>query len=436
MPPQSSIFRITLVGLISLALAMGIGRFAFTPLLPMMREDGLVNITDGGLLASVHFLGYWLGAVIATKVPCPPRMMLRLSLLAIGLGTWGMGLTDDFTVWLILRWLSGVCSAWVLVLISNYYVKHLTDTGRADCQGWVFSGVGAGISITGLGCLAFMVNGTGSSESWRIIGALSLITICAACYGMGREIPAVRRVVRVRESQRSPLDWRAVVAYGAAGIGYVIPATYLPVMAREIVQSPLIFGWGWPVFGAAAFVSTLLAARFQKRYSNRQIWAASQVVMAIGLLLPVIHPHILTIITAGLCVGGTFMVITMTGMKEAHRIAPSGDVMRHIAVMTASFATGQIIGPVFAGSIYDLTQSFTIALVITSAALVITAMTLMGKVSAVGRLIGAVWEVLTAWQRRLRMRTHLANMDAHQLEDVGLTRKQVEHEASKSFWRA
>ena len=378
MSPQSSIFRITLVGLVSLALAMGIGRFAFTPLLPMMREDGLVSITDGGLLASVHFLGYWLGAVFATKIPCPPKMMLRVSLLVIGVGTVGMGVTDDFTVWLILRWLSGVCSAWTLVLVSNYYVKHLADNGRAEYQGWVFSGVGAGILIAGLGSLAFMVNQIGSSLSWQIMGVISLIAVCAVCLNMGPEIPAVRLVVHNRESQRTPLIWRTVVAYGAAGIGYSIPATYLPVMAREIVQSPLIFGWSWPVFGAAAFVSTLLAARFQRRYSNRQIWAASQVVMAIGLLLPVIHPHILTIITAGLCVGGTFMIITMTGMKEAHRIAPPQDVMRHIAVMTTSFATGQMIGPVFASSVYDLTQSFAVSLIMTSATLIITAMTLMG----------------------------------------------------------
>ncbi len=73
MSPQSSIFRITLVGLVSLALAMGIGRFAFTPLLPMMREDGLVSIMDGGFLASIHFLGYWLGAVFATKIPARLR---------------------------------------------------------------------------------------------------------------------------------------------------------------------------------------------------------------------------------------------------------------------------------------------------------------------------------------------------------------------------
>ncbi len=103
--------------------------------------------------------------------------------------------------------------------------------------------------------------------------------------------------------------------------------------------------------------------------------------MAIGLLLPVIHPHIFTIITAGLCVGGTFMIITMTGMKEAHRIAPPQDVMRHIAVMTVSFATGQIIGPVFASSVYNLTQSFAVSLIITSATLIITAMTLMAGFS-------------------------------------------------------
>ncbi len=263
------------------------------------------------------------------------------------------------------------------MLVGNYYVKHLADNGRAEYQGWVFSGVGAGILFAGLGSLVFMVNQIGSSLSWQIIGAISLIAICAVCFNMGPEIPAARLVVHNRESHRSPLDWRTVVVYGAAGFGYSIPATYLPVMAREIIQSPLIFGWSWPVFGAAAFVSTLLAARFQRRYSNRQIWAASQVVMAIGLLLPVIHPHILTIITAGLCVGGTFMVITMTGMKEAHRIAPPQDVMRHIAVMTMSFATGQMIGPVFASSVYHLTQGFTVSLIITSATLIITAMTLV-----------------------------------------------------------
>jgi predicted MFS family arabinose efflux permease len=373
MSSQSQIFRITLVGLVSLALAMGIGRFAFTPLLPTMREDGLVTIMEGGFLASVHFFGYWLGAMLAAQIPYAPRITLRVSLLIIGVATLGMGMTDSFTVWLTLRWLSGVCSAWTLVLISKYYVQYLAQQGRADYQGWVFSGVGAGIALAGLGCLAFMVNQIGSAIGWQITGAVSLIAIAAVWLAMGPEIPALRPAPYREQSPPSPLDWRCVVAYGAAGIGYIIPATYLPVMAREIVQSPLIFGWSWPVFGAAAFVSTPLAARLQKRYSNRQVWAASQAVMAVGLLLPVLHSHILTIIAAGVCVGGTFMIITMAGMQEAHRIAPPRDVIRHIAVMTASFATGQMIGPLFASAVFDVAQSFAPSLIVTSAILIVTA---------------------------------------------------------------
>ena len=378
---SSSIFRITLIGLVVLALAMGIGRFAFTPLLPMMRSDGLISISEGGFLTAVHFLGYWLGAVFATKIPCPPKKLLQLSLFGIGIGTVAMGVTDEFTVWSTGRFLTGVCSAWSLVLVSNYYLKYLANNDRVGVvlQGWIFSGVGAGIAIAGLSCLVFMLSQISSALSWQIMGGASLLVGGIICFNMGAEIPAQRPVNQHRESAHSPLDWRIIIAYGVMGMGYIIPATYLPVMAREIVQSPLIFGWSWPIFGAAAFVSTIFAAKLHRRYSNRQLWAISQVVMAVGLMLPVFYPNILTIFSAGLCVGGTFMIITMTGMKEAHRIAPAHDVIRHIAVMTASFATGQMIGPVFASTVYDLTQSFAFSLVSTSVALIITAMTLMNS---------------------------------------------------------
>ena len=71
------------------------------------------------------------------------------------------------------------------------------------------------------------------------------------------------------------------------------------------------------------------------------------------------------------------MIITMTGMKEAHRIASPDDVIRHIAIMTASFAAGQIIGPVFASSLYFFTKSFSISLITSSAILLITIIPLM-----------------------------------------------------------
>jgi predicted MFS family arabinose efflux permease len=377
MSAQMSHSRIVLIGLASLAIAMGIGRFAFTPLLPLMQQDGLLGIADGGLLASVHFLGYWLGAVLAARLPSSPKATLRLSLIAIGLCTLGMGLTGHLAVWLALRWLAGACSAFIMVMVSNFYLKPLVADRRATKQGWVFSGVGAGIAIAGLGTLALMVLHIDSARSWQIFGIVSLAAAGLVCLRLGPEIPGSRAAAHRHAVERAPLHWRVVIAYGAAGIGYVIPATYLPVMARAIVPSPLVFGWTWPVFGAAAFVSTLLAARLQRRFTNRHLWATSQFIMAAGLLLPVVAPHIATIIVAGVCVGGTFMIVTMAGMQEAHRIAPPHDVMRHIAVMTAAFATGQMAGPLFAGAIQGVTGSFTAALLMTSALLLMTATSLI-----------------------------------------------------------
>lgn len=370
MPLPRTLLFTTTAGLLALAVAMGVGRFAFTPLLPLMQEDGLVDISAGGTLASVHFLGYLLGALMAGRLRGPPKRSLCASLVTIAVATLAMGLTDSFAFWLVLRFLCGLCSAFTLVLVSNHIIKRLAASGHAGLQGWVFSGVGAGIAAVGLGTLALMAVGAGSALGWQVTGAVSLIACFGACRLIGREGQDAGSVTPQSAASRTPLAWGPILAYGAAGIGYVIPATYLPVMAREAVQSPLVFGWSWPLFGAAAFLSTLLSARLHQNYSNRRIWAASQGVMAIGLLLPAIYPHIATIAVAALGVGGTFMIITMAGMKEAHRIAPAQDVQRHIVALTAAFATGQIIGPVFAGWAHDATGSFSAPLIITSIALV------------------------------------------------------------------
>ncbi|MCP4071503.1 MAG: YbfB/YjiJ family MFS transporter [Hyphomicrobiales bacterium] len=377
MATQTSSLKIAFVGLSSLVIAMGIGRFVFTPLLPLMLNDGLVNISQGGWLASVHFLGYWLGAVFAAKLPFTPQSALRLSLIGIGLCTLGMGLMNQYEAWLALRFLAGIFSAFTLVLISNFYIRHLATIGAPAKQGWVFSGVGAGILITGFGTLAIMISGVDSSTSWQIFGVASLLSAILVSINIGPEISDIPPNNVQQRSKRTPLIWNIIIPYGALGVGYVIPATYLPLMARDIIPDPVLFGWAWPIFGFAAFLSTFFAVRLERRYSIREIWFASQVILAAGLLFPVIFPHITTIIISGICVGGTFMIITMMGMKETHRLAPSQDIMHHLAVMTAAFASGQIIGPVFASTIFALTQSFSASLVFASVLLIITAVALL-----------------------------------------------------------
>jgi MFS family permease len=148
-------------------------------------------------------------------------------------------------------------------------------------------------------------------------------------------------------SEGAPLTtqaWTAGFCYGAFGYGYIIPATFLPALAREVIKDPAVFSWVWPVFGVAAALSTVFAVRLLPALSSRRLWAYGQWVLAFGVVAPVFAVNLTTLLFAALCVGGTFMVITMAGIQEARRLGGARST-RVVAVYTASFALGQIVGP-------------------------------------------------------------------------------------------
>jgi MFS family permease len=364
-------------GLAALALGMGIGRFAMTPMLPFMISDDAVSVTGGGWLATLHFAGYLAGALVAVRIPVRPIVLLPASMAVIVLSTLTMGLSGEFAVWGVSRVAAGLASAWILVAVSRVLVAGLSEESRSVGQGLIFSGVGAGVALAGLMCLLFGETGTSSRNGWLLLGltgaGLAVLSWAAARKSFSASGPAERSA----HGQRVRLDWRAVVAYGMAGLGYVIPATYLPLLAQQIIAEPALFGLAWPVFGAAAALSTVLAARLFDRMGNRMVWTGAQVMMAIGVLLPVLVDGLASVIVAGLFVGGTFMVVTMAGVREAHRMAPPADVARHIAALTASFAAGQMAGPVLAGYTFDVTGDFDGPLVLAAILLAGTALLLL-----------------------------------------------------------
>ncbi len=134
------------------------------------------------------------------------------------------------------------------------------------------------------------------------------------------------------------------LAYGVFGFGYIIPATFLPAMAKQRIADPALFGWAWPLFGLAGLVSTLIACRLMVRYSNRRVWGVSHLIMGAGVSVPLVLGGMGGIVLSALCVGGTFMVITSAGIQEARRLAPH-DPAPLMARLTVAFALGQILGP-------------------------------------------------------------------------------------------
>lgn len=128
------------------------------------------------------------------------------------------------------------------------------------------------------------------------------------------------------------------------GFGYIVPATFLPAMAREQVSDPLVFGLTWPIFGLAAAISVGAAARLLSDWPRRRVWSLAQGTMALGTVLPLATKALWGLAVSALFVGGTFMVATMAGLQLAREQCPANPTPL-LARMTVAFAAGQIAGP-------------------------------------------------------------------------------------------
>jgi len=357
---------VALAGLAALAVAIGIGRFAFTPILPMMQADAGLSIRAGAWLASANYVGYLVGAILAIAVGIRPRTAIRGALITIGVATLGMGFLHDLGGWLVLRAVAGFASAWVLVFGSAWCLARLATLGRPLLPSAVFAGTGSGITAAGVFCLVFMHREATSAQAWIGLGVLSLAATAAIwpVFSAHDDAPRTRDRDRIVRGYQWNAEARLLaICYGAFGFGYIIPATFLPVLARRVVSDPAIFGWAWPVFGAAAALSTFAAALSRRFIGARRLWIAGHVIMAAGLVIPIVWAGITGIVLAALSVGGTFMVVTMVGMQEAQRVGGT-EARRLMAAMTSAFAAGQIVGPLAAGYLVGPDGSFSAALLL------------------------------------------------------------------------
>jgi predicted MFS family arabinose efflux permease len=367
-----------LAGLMALAIAMGIGRFAFTPLLPMMLGDAGLTVVQGGWLASANYVGYLVGGITAVALPLGAVRVIRMGLAAVGVATLAMGVSDSLPSWIVWRAIAGVASAWVLVFASSWcleqFAAHADGSRRAMLGAALFAGVGVGITFTGVTCVALLMAHASSRVAWIALGVVSLAGTAALWNRFGE---AHASAPAANPGARSDGAWPALIAcYGAFGFGYIIPATFLSAMAREVMPDPAIYGWSWPVFGVAAAVSTFAAAVMRRRLSDRAIWIGGHFVMAAGVMVPLVSKGLGGIVASALLVGGTFMVVTMAGMQEARRVAgPRARAL--IAAMTSSFAAGQIAGPLAVSFLAARGEGYGTALIAAGAALVASALALL-----------------------------------------------------------
>jgi len=361
-PAAPSHRRIILIGLVALAVAMGVGRFAFTPLMPLMMRDATLDVATGAEWAAANYVGYLVGALSAPWFAANPQRGLQLGLMGVAVSTLGMAGVDHSPAWSggWLRGVSGICSAWVLVCASSWCLPELTRLQAAAKSGWIYAGVGTGIALTGT--LTWL---GGHQLAWVLWIELALLAAMGSAY-VRWALPSSSHVTPGHAANASLLNTPSkgghsrglILCYGAFGYGYIVSATFLPTMARQLVDDPLIFGLTWPLFGLAAALSVALAARGLGHWPRRQVWALAQAVMAMGTLIPLLQQSLWALTLSAMLVGGTFMVATMAGLQLARERMPANPTPL-LARMTGAFAAGQIAGPLLVRlmATQDLTQA-------------------------------------------------------------------------------
>lgn len=337
--------RIAVGGFMALLVAMGIGRFAFTPQVPLMISAGQLTLTSAGLVAAANYTGYLLGAFDAMRATRGLERRLWLGLWgaaamtllsAAARGPWQHG---------VIRVIIGVASGWSMVMVSAWTHDQLARLGRPALSAAVFAGPGTGILVSGL--LAIIVGRyhVGAGDAWLIYGITALLPIAAISAFLPRRGElAPRKTTDAMPYLNRPLK-NLVWSYSLAGFGYILPATFLSQMAAQRFPDSAFAPWVWPVFGAAGVAGIGIGILTRRHATPGQRLALTLWAQALGVALMIGLPGVSSLIIGALLTGGGFLNVVHLTLECSRRQAPE-HTQYMAGLLTCGYGIGQLVGPV------------------------------------------------------------------------------------------
>ncbi len=345
-------------GAATLLVAMGLGRFAFTALLPAMQAEAGFGDADAGLMASLNLAGYlagvfWAGRAAPTARPILFRAALAVAVLCIA----GMGLPLGLWVWDGLRLAAGLSSGLLFVLATAFVLERGAATGPTGAA-LHFAGVGTGIALSGL--VAQLL--PDPRLAWGFLAVVALLLALPANGVPGESL---------RRSGAGPtaaprLRWSGLflllfVAYALEGLGYIVTGTFLVAILRRLPETAHLASFAWILAGLAAIPSPLVWTRLAHRFGAWATLAVAYLVQAIGILLPLTGSPAAALVSA-VSYGFTFIGITGVSIALAARLQP-GAAARATALVTIGYGVGQVIGPWAAGLVATGASGFALPLI-------------------------------------------------------------------------
>ena len=370
MNKTNNVAILILTGIAALTIAIGIGRFSYTPILPYMISELNLTTTEAGLIASSNYLGYLLGSLIPIfpQFPKNIRSIFIYSIFISIISLFAMGLTNTFEIFILIRFIHGVFSAFVLILGTSLIVSHVQKEGKIFLGTAHFSGVGLGMALSAivvsyLGFLNFKWN-----ELWFSIGILAIIL----SFQIIKFTPIQKAEVKynLKSKNKTNLGFSLItISYGLYGFGYVAFGTFISTMSRLTPGLEKTEPYVWFVVGVTGIPSVFFWNWFGSKIGNDIGLFLANLILGLGVLFSVLINNEFGIFISCILFGLSFVPITSMCLLEGQKRF-SGSFIVSTAILTFSFSIGQMIGPYLSGLLTDYYGSFFFSMIISGIVLI------------------------------------------------------------------
>lgn len=345
--------RVLMAGVFSQILCLGIARFSYTPLLPLMQDQTWLGDAAGGWLAAINYFGYICGALLAaslTSLEIKDRLYRAGLLLAI-VSTAGMAFTESLSWWMLLRFLAGLSSAASMLIASGLILNWLIRHSYRSELGIHFAGIGVGIVIAALAVELMHSLSFDWREQWLWFAAFGVLVAIPAWQWLPKPEPVAASAPTMADrppTRRFMLLMLA--AYFCAGYGYVVTATFIVAFVERQPELAGMGSWVFVFVGLGAAPAVMVWDLITRYTGYLNALLLTLLIQIVGILLPVIYPNLLTVIASALLFGGTFVGSVSLVLTMAGRLYPSQPA-KIMGKMTISYGSAQIIAPALTGSL-------------------------------------------------------------------------------------
>jgi predicted MFS family arabinose efflux permease len=348
--------------------ALGLSRFAYALLLPLMRDSFGLHATGAGLLSSANLCGFLAGALVggtvATRAGTRAVISGGLLLGAVGAGltAFGQGATS-VAGW---QFVVGCGAGAAMMPAQNLPMLWFPAAKRGFASGLPTAGVGVGVVLVGLGfpwLLGVEVHGlTGWRLAWLGIGGMLLTTALCAGLWLRESPPAQGRSENAREVIRTWRIWHLCLVYllfGLSSLSYV--AFFGLVLSNHRHWLPGASGRAWALGGLLSIASGLLWGALSDRIGRRQAIGLVFSVQALSYLILAVWDWdgavYLSVGLWGVTAWATPALVAAlatdyVGVRLVHPV---------MGLVNVVGAIGQIGGPIVAGYAIDRSGSFAAA---------------------------------------------------------------------------